>query len=117
MRSFWNRYRLTGDNSRERPYAVVYPRVTTQSNTYRIHYWVETLKKNTATDPTVFIDPDNENVVGSKDAVKSRLRGNFVVERFLEPDDTKFGGSINPLTDSFNPAYKFRVIQSTIFSP
>lgn len=36
---------LTGDNSRERPYATIYPRLTTKSNTYTVHMCVQPLKK------------------------------------------------------------------------
>ncbi len=43
-RLFWSNHLLTGDNLRERPYANIYPRLTTKSNTYTVHYKVQALK-------------------------------------------------------------------------
>jgi uncharacterized protein (TIGR02600 family) len=42
MESFWNIHRLTGDNVRERPYASLAPRVTTQSNSFEIRIYLRT---------------------------------------------------------------------------
>ncbi len=117
MRTYWNARPLNGDNSRERPYTVIYPRVTTQSNTYRIHYWVEQVQKNKTTSAEEFIDPAGASTE-AKDVVRSRLRGSFLVERFIEPDDPDFGKSgLDPLRDSLNAAYKFRLLGSTLFNP
>jgi hypothetical protein len=44
MRVFWEKHRLTGDNTKERPYAHIYPKLTTRSNVFRLHYRVETLQ-------------------------------------------------------------------------
>ena len=37
---------LTGDNSRERIYATIYPRLTTKSNTYTVHMRVQNSRKS-----------------------------------------------------------------------
>jgi len=36
--SWWDTQQMTGDDAREMPYAQLHPRLTTKSNTYRIHY-------------------------------------------------------------------------------
>jgi hypothetical protein len=41
---FWTANALTGDNSRERPYNGLYPRLTTKSNTFTIHVRAQSLK-------------------------------------------------------------------------
>ena len=44
MRKFWESHRLTGDNTKERPYANMHPRLTTKSNVYKVHMIVQTLR-------------------------------------------------------------------------
>ena len=57
IKARWNanpgvtRKSLTGTNLRDRPYATIYPRLTTQSNTYRVHFRVQALRKALTTDP------------------------------------------------------------------
>ena len=46
MVQFWQTHRQTGDNVKERPYANLYPRLTTRSNTYRVHVVAQSLRKN-----------------------------------------------------------------------
>ncbi len=41
VRAFWDAHRLTGDNSLERPYGNLYPRLTTKSNTFRLHMRIQ----------------------------------------------------------------------------
>lgn len=77
IQGFWNTHRLTGDNTKERPYAHLYSRLTTRSNVYRLHFVVETLKKNRTTSPAVF-DP-------AEDKVTARVQGTRLIRRFLNP--------------------------------
>jgi len=44
MASFWAQHRLTGDNAKERPYANIYPHLTTRSTTFELHVLVQTLE-------------------------------------------------------------------------
>jgi uncharacterized protein (TIGR02600 family) len=122
MQGYWGEgsqgHELTGDNSRERPYTVIYPRITTQSNTFRVHYWVETVQKNAANaDPTLFMDPDG-TYNGPKDVVRAEKRGDYVIERYLPSDDPRYGPEpYNPMTDSLNGMYKIRVLSEAEFGP
>lgn len=105
-----NGHRLTGDNSRERPYATIYPRLTTKSNTFTVHIRVQTLKKAAGTGVNTW----NEN----KDVVLSEYRGSQVIERYVDADDPTIPDFADPTTktpiDSF---YKFRVLMTKKFSP
>ena len=112
-------HRLTGDNSLERPYSMIYPRLTTKSNTYTVHVRVQSLKKATNTPVAIFKD--------GQDQVTGEFRGSFVIERYLDPTTAGFYLNSNlssPMTMAqvaTNPAgaqlgpYKFRIISSKQF--
>lgn len=115
MDQFWQNHAPTGDNTRERPYSNLYARVTTRSNTFRVHMRAQVIRKARSTSPDVF-DPN-------KDAILGDYRGSALVERYIDPTDPT-----NPLPDyaaSTNPAnlaplesfYKFRTLESKRFSP
>lgn len=118
MASYWLTHRPTGDNSRERPYATIYPRLTTKSNTYTVHFRVQALKKSSRTDSATWVE--------GKDAVMSEYRGSQVIERYIDPADTRIpdyassavyssnSSSTDPTLDSF---YRFRVLSAKRFSP
>lgn len=81
IKAFWSNKRLTGDNMRESPYRDLYGRVTTQSNTYTVHYIVQALKKA----PTGAADVWTEGT----DKVIGEYRGSTSVERYIDPEDTR----------------------------
>lgn len=117
---------LTSDNGREAPYNAIYSRITTQSNTYTVHWKVQALKKAT----------NNTSVantwVDGTDRVVSELRGSTLVERYLDPNAGATVASAIP--DYANPNvypnpnsatnpnpityfYKWRVDNETYFQP
>lgn len=108
---------LTGDNSLERPYSMLYPRLTTKSNTYTIHVRVQSLKKATTTAYNIFKD--------GQDQVTGEFRGSFLIERYLDPTNTGFAIGSGTVTSANNELtfnaqlgqYKFRVISSKQFTP
>ena len=113
--NWWKDYALTGDNSRERPYADIYPRLTTKSNSYTVHYTVQSLQKRGAADPAIWEE--------GKDHISGELRGAASIERYLDPSDpmfskpgndfaTQVAAGTNVSMDSF---YKFRVLQEHLF--
>ncbi len=121
--SFWDTYRLTGDNVRERPYARLYSRLTTKSNTFTVHMRVQTLQKRAS-------DPAQNTWDELHDVVTGEYRGSALIERYIDPADPRFGSSSTPVTidpdiftknpQSSNPslesAYKFRIVQMKQFS-
>ena len=106
MATWWNNYSYTGENSKERPYARIYPKLTTKSNVYTVHYTVQTLKKLPSGTQTQWDE--------TKDKVLSTFRGSTTIERYVNPSDTaipNYTGVSLPLP------YKFRILSQRQFSP
>ena len=104
---------LTGDNLRERPYALLYPLVTTKSNSYTVHVIAQTLQNSTQAADDQFIERDG--------AVTGEWQGSYLIERQLAQNDP---GLID-YTQNSNPApanhpehlHKIRVLQTQRFNP
>lgn len=99
MRHFWNTHRLTGDNSKERPYASIYPQLTTRSNTYRVHFIAQSLTKARSSASEQF-DPDRDQITATE-------RGSALIERYIQPDDKDIPNytaeeNATPLQNHFN---------------
>jgi uncharacterized protein (TIGR02600 family) len=119
MVSWWNgsvnavdAFEPTGDNSREAPYNQLYPRLTTKSNTYTVHFRVQTLKKARSTDSAHWFE--------DKDEVLSENRGSATLERYLDPQDpelTTLAGAGPSNAQSWDRYYRFRIIERKVFSP
>jgi uncharacterized protein (TIGR02600 family) len=114
--SFWPNYSLTGDNSKERPYARIYPKLTTKSNTYTVHYRVEVLKKSpNSTSQNTWAD--------GTDKIISTYRGSTTIERYVNPRDPGLPdyASISTLPPTGANAlpnfYKFRILAERQFNP
>ena len=110
--AFWNQRRFTGENIKERPYATIYPRLTTKSNVFNVHYRVQTLRKKPGSDATLWEE--------GKDAVVTQLRGNTIIERFIDMNRTA-GVPDYALPENANRTaetlYRFRVISNQEFNP
>jgi uncharacterized protein (TIGR02600 family) len=115
-------FALVGDNVRERPYADIYQKVTTKSNSYTVYYRVQSLKKPTS----VAVDQWNENL----GAVTGEYRGSTTIERFIDPNEKNSAGTVlipdvattlpNPITPStpnLEGYYKWRVVENHQFAP
>lgn len=115
MDQFWQNHSATGDNTRERPYANLYARITTRSNVFRVHMRAQIVKKTRSGSPDVFD--------ATKDAVLGEYRGSTLIERYIDPSDTSnpipdYGASTNPLNLApLETFYKFRTLESKRFSP
>jgi uncharacterized protein (TIGR02600 family) len=122
---------MTGDNSREAPYAAIYPNITTKSNTYEIHYRVQTLKQTPfahTSDWSKWVDPSDTSG-STTDKITGDLRGSAIIERYIDASNEKipdFAGNIaapggtnalQSLTNSLDPYYRYRVLNSRIFTP
>lgn len=120
LSSFWSDKRVTGSNSREAPYGHILPRLTTKSNTFTVHYTVQSLKRTPST-PEGEWNEDRDVVLGEQ-------RGSFTIERYIDPADPEFNtnthsqndfaahaGDANPPT--LNRFYRYRVIANKQFRP
>ncbi len=106
--SFWNSSqgagRLTGDNLRELPYAQIYSRLTTRSNSYTVHVHVQVLQKLPG-------DP-NQNIWNEgADLVLGDWCGCYEIERYLDPNASA------PVAGQPLGPYKFRIVSSRQFAP
>ena len=100
----------TGDNMRERPYAHIYPRVTTKSNVFTIHMRCQAVKKVPGTEPDKFD--------AKKDKILGEYRGQATVERFIDPNDPELKDyDAFKAEASVDPFYRFRVISNKQFLP
>jgi len=111
---FWQKNKWTGDNLREQPYTVIYPRITTKSNVFTVHYMVQTLKKVPGSTTSGWDE--------TRDKVLGELRGSATLERFIDPNDSAFQLPQNNFTTKVNASpnlsgvpsldkfYKFRTI-------
>ena len=90
--TFWKSNLLTGDNSIERPYSYIYPRVTTQSNTFTVHVRAQSLQKV----------PSNVEAVTTwtegTDQVTGEYRGSFTVEKYYDPSNAAIVSASAPTT-------------------
>ncbi len=116
LKNWWALRTLTGDNVREKPYADLYPRITTKSNTYTVHMRVQTLRQLPRNDAN-----DYARWEEGKDAVLGEYRGATTIERYIDPADPRFSAghpeAVNPDTDSIEKLYRFRTVVNKKFSP
>lgn len=118
MSTFWEYNNITGDNTRERPYANLYQKFTTRSNTFRTYFISQTIKKARSVSPTEF---DSQ-----KDSVTAEYRGSALIERYL-PFTASEAGTVlfKDYADGSNPFgkpslefdYRYRVLEMKQFSP
>jgi len=107
MAAFWENHRATGDNTRERPYSTIYPRLTTRSNTYRVHMVVQVIKKARSSAVDTMTDEDK---------VTGEYRGSSVIERYLDPTQTGLPDFTSAATtQTLDALHQYRVIQSKKF--
>jgi uncharacterized protein (TIGR02600 family) len=95
---------LTGDNLRELPYAQLYNRLTTKSNSYTVHIRVQVLQKlNDHSNPAVWRE--------GTDLVLGDWRGSYEIERYLDP------AAAAPAAGQPLGPYKFRIVSARRFTP
>ena len=101
--SFWSSHRQTGDNVKERPYVNLYPRLTTRSNTYRVHVVAQALRKNVRGDVKAFNPLKGDQVM-------AEYRGSYLVERSIDPSDSDIPDYAKLIQD--NPGADFTPLDS-----
>jgi hypothetical protein len=122
IRAFWKKNTLTGDNLRERPYAELLPRLTTKSNTYTVHFRVQTVRQPRHVDAV-----DYRRWKETPGAMTGEFRGSTTIERYLDPDDRRFdkqhattardGDFLDVDKATLEPAYRFRIVTAKRFLP
>ncbi len=109
-KTWYDAFLVTGDNARESVYNQIYPRVTTKSNTYRVHYRVQTLKKRRASNQDEWVE--------GADQVLGEMRGSALIERYLDPNARNipdYATENDPIP--LHSFYRWRVIAEQQFRP
>ncbi len=113
MTAFWQARAVTGDNTKERPYANLYAKLTTQSNTFRVHYRVQAIRKARSVEPGTFDQ--------AVDTIASDQRGSVLIERRIDPTNPgipDYAASPGAVTTTpLDNFYKFRVLEQKRFNP
>lgn len=106
---YGNDFAMVGDNVRERPYAHLYPRLTTKSNTFTVHYRVQSLKNPSAI-PADWIE--------GRGVITGEYRGSTTIERFLDPNNDAIPDyATTPSAPSLDTFYQWRVVANNAFAP
>ncbi|MFV0416536.1 MAG: Verru/Chthon cassette protein A, partial [Chthoniobacterales bacterium] len=102
-------FALVGDNVRERPYANIYPRLTTKSNSFTVFYTVQALK-NPSTDPAQWSE--------DRGVILGQYRGSTGIERYLDPNNTSLPDYATDFSaDPIESYYRWRIISNRRFAP
>jgi uncharacterized protein (TIGR02600 family) len=113
-RNFWTAHDMTGDNCRERPYAHIYPRLTTKSNVYTVHVWAQSLAKRPSSKDWDEFDETTDRILGE-------YRGSSTIERYIDVNDELLINKYDAVEDqnakSLDPYYRFRVLNQKRFNP
>jgi hypothetical protein len=110
-KTFWSDHDETGDNGRERPYAHVYPRLTTKSNVYTVHVWAQSLAKNQTSKEFDVFDDDVDRIMGE-------YRGSTTIERYIDVKEEvleKYDAVEQSTAGSLDPYYRFRIVNQKRF--
>ena len=117
MQLWWSNFKLTGDNGRESPYNQIYPRLTTKSDTFRIHMRVQVLTQTVADRAAGIVN------TSAGDTVSGEYRGSALVERYLDPNQTTpalpdFATTFpNDPTSTVDNYVRYRVMSTEAFTP
>jgi hypothetical protein len=115
LSTWWGNYSLTGLNMRESPYNQIYSRITTKSNTYTVHYWVQSLQQVSTSGRNYATWNENQDIKTGE------YRGNTTIERYLDPNTQGLPDYTTvSLTGSYTPIdqyYSWRVVMQKQFAP
>ena len=111
MTAFWDNHQLTADNLRERIYSTLYPRLTTQSNSFTVHMKVQSLK--------VPIGVPRGQWNESKGIVTGEYQGSALIERYVDPNNEQIPDyasdpSAQPGISNF---FRWRTVNQVRFAP
>lgn len=115
--TYWAEHVLVGDNSREKPYANIHSRLTTKSNTFKVHYRAQVLKQARRSD-----DNNYSYWVPELDSMQAEYRGSSIVERFVDPnspniDDFAERTNRSDKNSNLDKNYMYRVVNPRRFAP
>ena len=101
----------TGDNTRERPYANLYAKLTTKSNTFNVHLRVQILRKRSG--GTVNHAVWNEG----SDSIIAEHRGSALIERYVDASDPNLPDFATKTDATLDNYARFRILSTNKFAP
>jgi len=107
--TFWSANLNTADNLREKPYANLYARLTTKSNTYTVHVRAQVLQKVPGT-------PADQWVEG-RDRVAAEERASTLIERYVDVEDTTLPDFATDANARLSDYYRMRILSTKRFAP
>lgn len=107
--TFWSNNLNTPENLREKPYANLYARLTTKSNTFTVHVRAQALQKVPGT-------PSDQWVEG-RDKVVAEERGSTLIERYLDAEDETLRDFVTDSSAVMSDFYRMRVLNTKRFAP
>ncbi|NRB74668.1 MAG: Verru_Chthon cassette protein A, partial [Verrucomicrobiales bacterium] len=121
--TYWRYHSLVGENSKERTYANIHQRLTTKSNTFKVHFRAQVLKQSRRES-----DEDYKEWRPEFDSVQGEYRGSSIVERFVDPHHEELkdfaslfaskGINLNPDNgETLDQFYQYRVVNPRRFAP
>ena len=105
-------YALVGDNTREKPYADIYSRVTTKSNSFTVYYHVQAIKNPVSAVASQWTE--------GQGVILGDYRGSTTLERYIDPSDVTvpdYANSANYSAPNLETHYKWRIVENMRFSP
>ena len=105
---WWKQFLATGDNLRESPYNHLYPRVTSRSNTFTVHYRVQVLTRGLG-DPTRWVE--------RPEFIAREARGATTVEQYIDPEDPRLPDFATKPNETLDAYYNFRIVRTERFAP
>ena len=110
--TYWSDHVLVGDNSRERPYTNIQQRVTTKSNTFKVHFRAQVIKQSRRES-----DDEYRTWRPTFDTVQAEYRGSSIVERYVDPNDENLEDYAETPSASLSQHYRYRVVNPRRFAP
>lgn len=110
--SYWKDHLLVGDNSKERPYANIVQRLTTKSNTFKVHFRAQVVKQARRDS-----DADYGTWRPELDTVQAEYRGSSIVERFVDPNDPNLPDFATEPSEVVDEFYQYRIVNPRRFAP
>jgi hypothetical protein len=86
----------------------LYPRITSRSNTFTVHYRVQVLTAKME-DPCRWIE--------HPDRIARDTRGAATIERYIDPEDPRLPDFATNPAATLDAFYKFRTVRTERFAP
>jgi uncharacterized protein (TIGR02600 family) len=109
---FWDKHAITGDNTRERPYANLYGKLTTRSNTFTVHVRAQVLRQSPRKRGESWANWREDG-----DQRVSEYRGSTTLERYIDPSDPTLAEVATDTNVVVDSAYRLRVVGTRKFVP